>query len=217
MLDALTLDPTAMAPFRHVALTGNIAAGKSTVASLFREWGATVIDADQLVREVQAPGSPVLAAITRRFGNEVLLPDGSLDRPRLRAIVTADARSRHDLEGLVHPAVQARRSALVEAARARGATLLVSDIPLLFEVLDPSAFDAVVLVDAPEPLRLARLLERGLSGAEAQRMIMAQLPSDVKRAWRGGHPPKGPFVIDNDRGRDELVARTRAVWEALRA
>jgi len=117
----------------------------------------------------------------------------------------------------VHPAVQARRLALVEAARARGATLLVSDIPLLFEVLDPSAFDAVVLVDAPEPVRLARLLGRGLSEAEARRMIMAQLPSGVKRAWRGGHPPKGPFVIDNDRGRDELVARSRAVWEALRA
>ena len=199
----------------HIALTGNVASGKSTVAALFRDWGATVIDADQLVREVQAPGSPVLAAIAHRFGDGILLPDGSLDRPRLRSIVLADADARRDLEALVHPAVQARRCALVDAARARGETIVVSDIPLLFEVLDPSAFDAVVLVDASEPVRMARLLERGLGEEEARRMIMAQLPSAVKREWRGGHPPRRPFVIDNEGDRDALAARARRVWDAL--
>ncbi len=206
-----------MAPFHHIALTGNVAAGKSTVAALFRDWGATVIDADQLVREVQAPGSPVLAAIARRFGERVLLPDGALDRPRLRSIILADPEARHDLEALVHPAVQARRLALVEAARARGDTIVVSDIPLLFEVLDPSAFDAVVLVDAPEPVRLARLLERGLSEAEARRLMLAQLPSAVKREWRGGHPPRRAFVIDNDTDRAMLAVHARRVWQDLRA
>lgn len=201
----------------HVALTGNVAAGKSTVAALFRDWGATVIDADQLVREVQAPGSPVLAAIARRFGERVLLPDGALDRPRLRSIILADPEARHDLEALVHPAVQARRLALVEAARARGDTIVVSDIPLLFEVLDPSAFDAVVLVDAPEPVRLARLLKRGLSEAEARRLMLAQLPSAVKREWRGGHPPRRAFVIDNDADRAMLAVHARRVWQDLRA
>ena len=201
----------------HIALTGNIAAGKSTVAALFRDWGATVIDADHLVREVQAPGSPVLAAIARRFGDRVLLPDGALDRPRLRSIVLADPAARHDLDALVHPAGQARRLALVEAARARGDRIVVSDIPLLFEVLDPSAFDAVVLVDAPEPVRLARLQERGLSEAEARRMMLAQLPSAVKRAWRGGHPPRRPVVIDNDGDRAMLAVHARRVWEDLRA
>ena len=201
----------------HVALTGNVAAGKSTVAALFREWGATVIDADQLVREVQAPGSPVLAAIVRRFGDGILLPDGSLDRPRLRTIVLADADARRDLEVLVHPAVQSRRLAQVEAAGARGDTLVVSDIPLLFEVLDPSAFDAVVLVDAPEPVRLARLLARGFSEVEARQMIRAQLPSAAKRTWRGGHPPRGPLLIENDEDRVTLARRAREVWDHLRA
>ncbi|MEO8633782.1 MAG: dephospho-CoA kinase [Gemmatimonadales bacterium] len=204
-----------MPPFRHIALTGNIAAGKTSVAALFRDWGATVIDADHLVREVQAPGSPVLAAIVRRFGDGTLLPDGSLDRPRLRSIIVTDADARHDLEALVHPAVQARRLALVDAARSRGDAIVVSDIPLLFEVLDPSAFDAVVLVDAPEPVRLARLVARGLSEAEARGMIAAQQASATKRAWRGGHPPRGPFVIDNDEDRVTLRGRARLVWDAV--
>jgi dephospho-CoA kinase len=94
---------------------------------------------------------------------------------------------------------------------------VVSDIPLLFEVLDPSAFDAVVLVDAPEAVRLARLQERGLSEGEARRMMLAQLPSAVKRAWRGGHPPRHPYVIDNDGDRAMLAVHARRVWEDLRA
>ena len=85
---------------------------------------------------------------------------------------------------------------------------MVSDIPLLFEVLDPAAFDAVVLVDAPESIRLARLRERGLEPAEAARMIATQLPAAVKRAWRGGHPLRGPFVIENDADRKAAVPKT---------
>jgi dephospho-CoA kinase len=200
----------------NVALTGNIAAGKSTVADLFRRWGATLIDADQLVREVQSRGSPVLDRIADRFGVEVLLPDGELDRARLRAIVMADPSARRDLEALVHPAVQTRRSVRVEQARQRGDRIVVNDIPLLFEALDPGLFDAVVLVDAPEESRLRRLVQdRGMPEVEARRLLAAQQPSGPKRAWRGGPRQEGPFIIDNDGARTRLEERARAVWEEL--
>ena len=96
----------------NVALTGNIAAGKSAVAELFRRWGATVLDADAIVREVQTPGGPVMRRIVERFGEAVVGPDGSLDRPALRRIVMADAAARQALERIVHPAVYARRAEL---------------------------------------------------------------------------------------------------------
>lgn len=200
----------------NVALTGNIAAGKSTVAELFRRWGAVVIDADQLVREVQAPGSPVMAEIVARFGSGVLLPDGSLDRARLRTIVMSDPDARRDLEAVVHPAVQERRNLLLHAAWERGAQIAINDIPLLFEALDPAAFDAVVLVDAPEAIRLERLTrDRGMDLEEARRAIAAQQPSGVKRKWRGGPRREGPRVIDNDGDLTLLEARARAVWDDL--
>ena len=141
-----------------VALTGNIGAGKTSVAELFRGWGATIIDADQLVRDAQAPGQPVLSAIASRFGAQVICSDGTLDRQVLRTRVLADPAALADLNRIVHPEVRRRRLELLAEARARGDRIVVSDIPLLFEADDPSAFDAVVLVDAPEPARRARLL-----------------------------------------------------------
>lgn len=191
-----------------VALTGNVASGKSTVARLFREWGATVIDADELVREVQQPGSPVLQAIGARFG-DVIRSDGTLDRDALRRAILADPGAREALEAIVHPAVQQRRAALLDDARRRGDRIVVSDIPLLFEVLDPSAFDAVVLVDAPEGVRRARLTrDRGLPAAAADRLIAAQLPSGPKRA-------KSHIVIDNTDTLDGLRARAAQAWQRL--
>ena len=202
----------------NVALTGNIAAGKSTVAELFRRWGAVLIDSDQLVREVQAPGSPVLDAIVARFGGGILSPDGSLDRARLRTIAMADRNARRDLEALVHPAVQERRNVLLHAAWERGAQIVINDIPLLFEALDPGTFDAVVLVDAPEAVRLDRLTrDRGMSLEEARRAVAAQQPSATKRGWRGGPRREGPRVIDNDGDLTRLEERARAVWEELEA
>jgi dephospho-CoA kinase len=193
----------------NVALTGNIAAGKSTVAALIRQWGATVIDADQLVREVQAPGSPVLAAIGKRFGADLIDGSGRLDRDALRRRVLSDPAALADLNRLVHPAVLERRSTLEAEARARGDRILVSDIPLLFEASDPDAFDIVILVDAPPEIRRARLLAtRGLPPAEADRMLAAQAPSGPKRA-------RSTYVIDNDGDRATLEARTRAVWDKL--
>jgi len=195
----------------NVALTGNIAAGKSTVAELFRRWGATVIDADVLAREAEAPGSAVLAAIARRFGAGVIAPDGSLDRARLRRLVMGDAAALADLNAIVHPAVHARREALLAAARARGDRIVVSDIPLLFEAADPAEFDAVVLVDAPEPIRRARLLaSRDLSAREVERLIAAQLPSAGKRV-------RSDYVIDNSGSLAALEAAAAETWQALLA
>jgi len=195
----------------HVALTGNVAAGKSTVGRLFRSWGATVIDADQLVRELQSPGSPVLDAMVRAFGPGILNSDGSLDRAKVRRQVLSDQAARRQLEAIVHPAVQQRREQLVEEARRRGDRVVVSDIPLLFEVMDPAAFDAVVLVDAPEPLRVQRLMRaRGLDEAEARQLVASQLPAAGKREW------PGPLhIIDNEADTATLEGRARAVWNHL--
>src|SRR2546426_3281816 len=150
-------------PVLNVALPGNIAAGKSTVVDWLRRWGATIIDADELAREAETPGKEVLTAIVKRFGTNVLHPDGTLDRPALRAKVIGDDTALADLNAIVHPAVRRRRDELLAAARARGDVLVINDIPLLFEALDPSQFDTVVLVDAPVPVRRGRL--RGLPGA----------------------------------------------------
>ena len=195
----------------NVALTGNIAAGKSAVADLFRRWGATVIDADEIVREVQAPGAPVMREIAARFGASVVRADGSLDRPALRRRVMADPDALAALNRIVHPAVHARRAELTAAARSRGERLVVSDIPLLFEAAEPTEFDAIVLVDAPEEVRLGRLMEhRGLDEEEARRMIEAQMPSREKRA-------RSDYVIENDGDPAALERTAKEVWRALRS
>ena len=193
----------------NVALTGNVAAGKSTVAECFRHWGATIIDADELVREVQAPGSPVLGTIVRRFGQEMLLADGTLDRAALRHRVMGDLAARRALESLVHPAVSRRREALVDAAWKRGDLIVVNVIPLLFEVLDPAQFDAVVFVDAPHAMRRSRLRAlRGFKDDEADQLLAAQAPADKKRK-------RSDFVIDNEGSFEALEQRARVVYEEL--
>jgi len=195
----------------NVALTGNIAAGKSAVAELFRAWGATLIDADRLAREAQAPGTTGLRAIAERLGQDLVGADGALDRAALRRRVMADPAALAELNRIVHPEVFRRRRALEAEARRRGDRIVVSDIPLLFEVADPAAFDVVVLVDAPEAVRRARLItERGLSALEADRMLAAQAPSGPKRE-------RSTFVIDNDGDLATLEARAREVWTALLA
>ncbi len=194
----------------NIALTGNIAAGKSTVVELLRRWGATIIDADALTREAQAPGTETLAAIASRFGADVLGRDGELDRAALRAKVMGDDDALSALNAIVHPVVRRRRDELQREAAARGDLLLVNDIPLLFEALDPAAFDTIVLVDAPPAVRRVRLRAlRHLSNEDADRMLAAQMPSERKRAH-------SEFVIENDGSLTDLEGRVRATFEALR-
>jgi len=192
-----------------VGLTGNIASGKSSVARLFAEWGATLIDADEIVHELERPGTAVFRAIVDRFGSEVVAPDGSLDRPALRTRALSRPDELAALNAIVHPAVAAERARRIEAARAGGARVIVQDIPLLFEVMDPGQFDAVVLVDAPVATRRERLMRsRGLDAATANMMIGVQMPAEQKRR-------RSTFVIDNTGSMEELRQRARAVWDAL--
>ena len=193
----------------NVALTGNVAAGKSSVATLFHQWGATIIDADAIVRRLQRPGTPVFQAIVTRFGPGALAANGTLDRPALRARILADPAEKRALEAIVHPAVEAERQRILRHADATRDAVIISDIPLLFEVMDPSKFGAVVLVDAPEPVRRERLAhDRGLPAPEAAALIAAQLPSAQKRA-------RADFIIDNDGSRDQLRERAWLVWRKL--
>src|SRR5438093_10473514 len=193
-----------------VGLTASIASGKSTVVELFRKWGATVIDADALAREAEAPGGAVLAAIARRFGADVLAQGGSLDRAALRAKVMGDDAALAALNAIVHPAVQQRRLELQRAAAERGDAIVINDIPLLFEVLDPAQFDAVVLVDAPGSLRRSRLRARRASPNQAaDRMITAQMPAERKR-------PLSRHVVENDGTLPELERNAERVFADLR-
>jgi dephospho-CoA kinase len=181
-----------------VGLTGNIAAGKSTVAEVWRSLGATV-----------DPGTPAFSAIAAEWGEQVVEPDGGLDRAALRRIVFADPAARERLEQIVHPAVAELREELYREAEARGEAAIVADIPLLFEVGLVDEFDVVVLVDAPEETRLARLVgDRGLDPREAQAMIAAQMSSALKRA-------RADYVIENDGPPVDVRRRARDVWQEL--
>lgn len=192
-----------------VGLTGNIAAGKSTVAEVWRAQGGTVIDADELARRAVDPGTAAYAAITAEWGDEVVDAGGELDRAALRRIVFSDPDARERLEQIVHPAVAELREALYREAERRGDAVVVADIPLLFEVGLVDEFDVVVLVDAPEETRLVRLVgDRGLDPEEARRIIASQMKSELKRA-------RADYVIENTGTLGEVERRAREVWDAL--
>jgi dephospho-CoA kinase len=195
----------------RVGLTGNVGAGKSTVLEMLKDWGAATIDADVLAREAVLPGTPALAAIASRFGRTVILEGGTLDRAALRRRVMSDPAEREALNDIVHPVVARLTKGREQEAERSGARIVVHDVPLLFEALDPDTFDALVLVDAPPAVRKDRLMKtRGLSAAEADDLIGAQAPAADKRA-------KSHFVIDNDGSKEALERRARAVWSELLA
>jgi dephospho-CoA kinase len=192
-----------------VGLTGNIGSGKSAVAQLLSERGATIIDADVLARRAVEVGTPAYKAIAERWGTSILASDGAIDRAALRRIVFSDPVQLEQLNAYVHPEVERMREALVQQARERGDRLVVCDVPLLFERRLTESFDRIVLVDAPRPVRLERLVgERGLRETEAMDMIVAQMPAELKRA-RADH------IIDNDGTLTQLDQRVTEVWSAL--
>ncbi len=192
-----------------VGLTGNIGSGKSTVAQLLSERGATIIDADVLARRAVEVGTPAYKAIVERWGTSILASDGAIDRAALRRIVFSDPVQLEQLNAYVHPEVERMREMLVEQARARGDRLVVCDVPLLFERRLTDSFDRIVLVDAPRPVRLERLVrERGLRETEAMDMIVAQMPAELKRA-RADH------IVVNEGTLTQLDQRVTDVWSAL--
>jgi dephospho-CoA kinase len=192
-----------------VGLTGNIASGKSTVAQMLSERGATIIDADVLARRAVEVGTPGYRRIVERWGGAVVAPDGGLDRAALREIVFSNPDELEQLNAIVHPEVERMRSDLVAEAAERGDRVVVCDIPLLFERHLGDNFDRIVLVDAPRPLRLERLVNsRGLGEREAGDMIKAQMPAELKRA-------RADIVIDNDGSLAQLEQHVAAAWASL--
>jgi dephospho-CoA kinase len=191
-----------------VGLTGGIGAGKSEVSRRLGALGAVVVDADLIAREVVAPGTPGLAAVVVEFGTDVLLPDGSLDRPKLGSVVFADPARLAALNAIVHPLV-GQRSAELEA-RAGTDDVVVHDVPLLAENKLSFRYDLVVVVDAADGTRLRRLVElRGMAEAEARARMAAQAGREERLAV-------ADLVIDNDGPLERLAPQVDALWAELR-
>jgi dephospho-CoA kinase len=192
---------------RVIGLTGNIASGKSVVADMLARHGAKIIDADVLSREAVTPGTPALDAIVARWGPSVLSPEGTLDRAALRSIVFSERSDLDALNEIVHPEVMRLRQAAVDAARANGDRVVVCVVPLLFERHLVDDFDTIVLVDAPRPLRLERIVrDRGLEEADAMDMIAAQMPAELKRA-------RADWVIENSGSIEDLEREVERLWK----
>jgi dephospho-CoA kinase len=192
-----------------IGLTGGIASGKSAVAAMLRGAGVPVVDADQLAREAVAPGTPALEAIRARFGEGVLLPDGSLDRKRLGALVFHDDEARAALNAIVHPGVAALAVERLEALRASGANVAVYEVPLLFESGLEGMMDATLLVALDEELQLSRLMARDrIDEAAARARVAAQMPLAAKRA-------RATRVIENDGPLSDTARQLRAAWRDL--
>ncbi|SEF65751.1 dephospho-CoA kinase [Actinacidiphila yanglinensis] len=190
-----------------VGLTGGIGAGKSEVTRLLGSYGATVIDSDRIAREVVEPGTPGLAAVVEEFGPDVLAQDGTLDRPRLGAIVFADEDRRRALNAIVHPLV-ARRSAELQQAAGPDA-IVVHDVPLLTENGLAPRYELIVVVDASPATQVDRLVRRrGMAEAEARSRMAAQATREERLAI-------ADLVIDNDGPLDALEPQVRQVWRQL--
>ncbi len=187
----------------RIGLTGGIGSGKSTVARLLAERGAHLVDADVLAREVVEPGTPGLAAIVDAFGQDVLTPDGALDRPALAAVVFGDAQARARLDGIVHPLVRARAVELISALPEDA--VVVQDIPLLVETGQAASFDLVLVVEAGTDVRVARLVGRGLTESDARARIAAQATDEQRRAV-------ADVVLDNSGTPAQLAAQVDRFW-----
>jgi len=193
----------------RVGLTGGIASGKSTVAEILVELGAVLIDGDALAREVVARGTPGLAQVVEEFGEELLTPEGDLDRPALGRIVFSDEAARKRLEAITHPLIFERYAELEAAAAPED--LVVHDIPLLAESGRADSFDEVIVVDAPPELQIERMVrDRGWTREEAESRIAAQASREDRLAI-------ATYVIDNTGTLDELRARVEEVYAELTA
>ena len=188
----------------RVGLTGGIGSGKSTVAGRLAEHGAVLIDADRIAREVVAPGSDGLAEVVTAFGDSVLAPDGSLDRPTLAAIVFADDEARASLNAIVHPRIGARTAALTAAAAPDA--VIVHDVPLLVENRLAPMYHLVIVVDAPIEQRVRRLVrDRGMNEADVLARIAAQADEPRRRAV-------ADVWLDNGGTADQALAVADELW-----
>ncbi|MFM7598630.1 MAG: dephospho-CoA kinase [Actinomycetota bacterium] len=191
-----------------MALTGGIGSGKSTVAMLLARHGAVVVDADAIAREIVEPGQPALEEIARAFGAGVLASDGRLDRPALAALVFSDEGARARLNAITHPRIATRSAELISAAPA--GAIVVYDMPLLVEqgVEALQGWDAIVVVDASDEARLARLISRGMIPEDARARMDAQA-SREQRLKVADH------VVDNEGDLPALLEQVDSLWRAL--
>ncbi|MGY4721238.1 dephospho-CoA kinase [Naumannella huperziae] len=191
----------------RVALTGGLASGKTSVADRWAEHGAVLIDSDLLAREVVGPGTPGLASVLERFGDQVRAADGGVDRKALGAVVFADPEARKDLERLLHPLIRARAAELERAAPPDA--IVVHVIPLLVETGRAEGFDLVVVVDLPTEVQLRRAMARDGSSAEQARARIAA------QAGRTERLAVADLVVDNAGDRDQLLVEADRVWQEL--
>lgn len=191
----------------NIGLTGGIATGKSTVSRMLTSRGAALIDADVIARQIMEPGHRVLAAVVERFGQAVLLPDGTLNRKKLGEIVFSHPDERKALDQLTHPAIRAEMKLRMEELEAENPhRLVVADIPLLYESGLESLYEAIMVVYVPRELQLARLMDRDeLSRDEAEARLKAQMDIEQKKE-------RADILIDNSRGLEETERQIERFW-----
>jgi dephospho-CoA kinase len=187
----------------RIGLTGGIGAGKSTVSATFSECGGIIVDGDVIAREVVEPGTEGLAQLVEAFGEDILLPDGALNRPALAAKAFVDDEQRATLNGIVHPLVGHRRQEIIDAVH--DDAVVVEDIPLLVETGMAPMFPLVVVVTAPIETRVTRVVKRGMDEADARARINAQAPEEQRRAI-------ADVLLDNSGSQGELVEKARDLW-----
>jgi dephospho-CoA kinase len=193
----------------RVGLTGGIGSGKSTVASMLKERGATVIDADAIARKVVEPGQPALAALVAEFGDEILREDGTLNRGELARVAFHDPEATARLNGIMHPAIKAETARLIDLAGPDA--IVIHDMPLLVETGQHELVDRVVVVDVPEATQLERAVGlRGLTRDDVERRMAAQVSRQDRLAF-------ADVVIDNSGSIDETVRQVDALWEDLQS
>lgn len=193
-----------------LGLTGGIASGKSTVAAMFAELGARLVDTDLIARQAVAPGEDALKRIVAEFGPAVLDQNGDLDRRRLRELIFADKEARAKLNAIVHPAVAARvREELARIAEADPQGVALVDVPLLYETNTQDRYQAVVVVYVPPQVQVQRLMKRdGVSREAAEQSLQAQMPLSEKKR-------KAQFIVDNSGTLQETREQVRAVWKDI--
>ena len=193
-----------------IALTGGPGSGKSTVARMFRDLGAQVIDADEVARKVVTPGQPAWEALRLEFGPEFFRKDGSLNRVRMAELVFRDAGARSKLNAIVHPQVAQEMARLLQRLADRGVDLVLVEVPLLFEAGLARNFDLVIVVDAGEREQIERLSARdGRPAQEAEGILQAQWPLDLKKA-------RADLVVDNRGSPTDTRDQVKKLWQRLK-
>ena len=190
-----------------IGLTGGAGSGKSTVAAMFRELGAAIVDADEAAHAVYAPGTPGFDAVAQEFGGE-FVRDGAIDRRKLGDHVFKDPAALARLNAIVHPLVRRWMAERTVEAAERGAEVVIQDVPLLFESGLQGLFSETVLVHVSPSTQVRRLVERGVPQARAQAMLAAQMPIDDKRALAG-------HVIDNEGSPESTREQVASVWRQI--